>query len=151
MVFKKRKHSPHIRDDEVGLNGDRNLRGQVLEKLNFVGALIGSGDFPRDLNDFTRLNSINAARAELAGQNGHNSRSGADIHDHSSRTDRLSKGLGKRLDAKPIRNHVSVTAQAIHISRLPTWRSWNRGPQAASRPQRWLHRGGKFWMDRRSG
>ena len=61
MLLKERERAAQIGDDDVGLDGKGDARGEILDEFDAVSATIGGGDFAGDLNDRVRFDGVDAA------------------------------------------------------------------------------------------
>ena len=88
------------------------------DELDAFAVAVRHCDLSCHLNSVIGLTGINAARAELAGQQGKNTSAGADIQDYRIRFDRLAQRLGKGVHPDPIGDHAAISRDAIHAPEI---------------------------------
>src|SRR5665213_687432 len=117
MLFRQREHPPQIGDNDVSTNWQSDFGGNILEELDLARALVGRGNLPGHLNDWTWLYREYSASPKLAGKDRHDARSRADIYNDGARSNRRPKGLGIGVHADTVGKHVAVVTEVVCIHR----------------------------------
>ena len=113
MAFEQWQAAADVGDDDIGLACRLKVGGQALDEGDAVGAAIVRRELPAQLDHVVRLDGDNGARAELAGEDGEDSLSGADVDDRASGRHRLAQGLRIGRHARLGRDHAAVAEDIV--------------------------------------
>src|SRR5947209_10261849 len=131
MVLKWRQYATKVGDDEIRGLGQPDSSRNILEELDAVGKSVLPRSLARDANDVRRLDGVDTARPETACQQSANAGARADIEHHGIRFQQLLHRSDVAVHSDIVRDHASVTVDAIH--------SWESGAwlqlDSQSRPQ----------------